>query len=177
MFPFRVSVSVSLSKRGLGMAVGDGLSWRHQPNPVSSEGKGVEAAWPRRCCPIVVCFAAAGVVGPCRKWGKGDLSLPARNSPKATALLPPPRSHGRAPGRSGQGCLRPSSRHPAGRPHGFQGPHPGPAGPGPSRAARRTPWAPRVGAAGGSRPGGRSRGSSRTQATAPWRACAARRTC
>lgn len=55
MFPFRVSVS--LSKRGLGMAVGDGLkelSWRHQSNPGRSEVNGVEAAWPTRYCPVVV---------------------------------------------------------------------------------------------------------------------------
>ena len=46
-----------------------------------------------------------------------------------------------------------------------------------SHAARHTPWEPRAGAAGGSRPGGLCRGSSRTLVIAAWRACAARRTC
>lgn len=159
MFPFRASVS--LSKRGR-----EGLKPLCRIRKVRGEGR-----LARRCrsSELRRSLLKSGGQGPSPPVEQQAPQRP--GPPPPTAAIPPPGTR-----RSGQGCFGPSSGCPPGAPRASGGPFPARRGAS-SRAPGRTPWAPRAGAAGGSRPSSRCRGSSRTRATAPWRACAARRTC
>ena len=110
-----------------------------------------------------------------QSWGRDGPPASERHSPKA-GLPPAPCPPSPQPGRFSCSLSVPSSATPL-----AEGAPPASGTSGAqctaSDVARHTPWAPRAGAGGGSRPGSLCRGSSRTRATAAWRACAARRTC